>query len=178
MKKEIVFGLLVCITIHLATAQQGIFDVGLRLQHSVNLYNENGVSFQYSPVRMKPDQLYFGLHFVTSRLGSASGSSNAIKQDNYLMSVGYFLRKDKIVRPFGRINTGLFRSDYESELFDDLDQSAILLSTEFGLSIETPWRVKLISSFGYNLNTGDGTSGPGTLYPLFLQTTLAWTFER
>ncbi len=38
--------------------------------------------------------MHFGLSYVTTRLGSALGT-NAIKQDNYLLNVGYFFRNQK-----------------------------------------------------------------------------------
>lgn len=161
-----------------ASSQSRILDVGVRLQKSINLYNENGVSLAYSHPSFANDKLYFGFAFVTSRLGSAMGT-NAIKQDNYILSAGYFGRKDKIIRPFARLNTGWFYANYEYEIFKELDHVSLILAPDFGLSIETPYPLKAQFSFGYNLITGDGTSGPGTLYPLFIQSTISWNiFEK
>ena len=177
MRKTYVLVLLFVCSSLVSLGQTGKYDIGIRLQHTVNFYRENGIAIQHSNPKWKYDQLYFGVHYVSSRLGTAFGSSNAIKQDNLLLSAAYFLRKDKIIRPYFRLNTGLFWADYESELFDVLDHQSFLCSTEIGVGIGTPWKVKLMSSLGYNLLTGDGVNGPGTLYPVFLQTTMAWTFD-
>lgn len=158
-------------------AQQPILDVGLRLQKSINLYAENGVSASFSTPKFGYDKVFFGIAYVSSRLGSAWGT-NAIKQDNFLFSVGHFGRKGKLIRPFARLNSGWFNADYESDLFDDLDHQSLILAPDFGISLEAPFPVKVQCTFGYHLITGDGTSGPGTLYPLFIQSTVSWNIFR
>ncbi len=154
--------------------QQPIFDVGIRLQQTVNLYNENGVALAYSPSNKRNDKLYFGFSYVTSRLGSAF-NSNAIKQDNILVSAAWLLRKNHIIRPFGRLNTGFFHSNYGDKIFNDLPNSSLLFSPDLGISFETNKPLKFSTSFGYNLITGDGLSGPGTLFPAYYQLTTSWS---
>lgn len=154
-------------------AQNPVLDVGLRFQKSVNLYFENGVTAQYTNERLFSQQLYFGLSYVSSRLGTAMGT-NAIKQDNYVIFSSYYFRSEKKLRPYFQINSGYFYADYEEEIFDDLPNSSILLSPEAGLSIRTNFPLKIAASLGYNLITGDGERGPGTLYPVFLQTSVTW----
>ena len=156
-----------------AFAQSSILDVGIRLQKTPNLYYENGISVNYSNKNLKPDRLYFGFSYVSSRLGTAVGS-NAIKQDNFLISSAYSFRQKHALRPFVRANTGLFMASYGSAIFDDLPKKSLLLSADAGLSYKTRLPLKIATSLGYNLITGDGIKGPGTLYPVFYQLSLSW----
>jgi hypothetical protein len=161
-----------------ASAQQSILDVGLRLQKTVGLYWENGVSIQYSNQHLKPDKLYFGFSYVTSRLGTAI-NSNAIKQDNFLVNASWYFRKDHTFRTVVRLNVGYFVADYEDDMFDVLPNSSVLFSPEIGALFETKSPLKVMITLGYNLITGNGEEGAGTLYPLFAQSTLSWTlFNR
>jgi hypothetical protein len=155
-------------------AQNSVLDVGARLQKTVNLYNENGVAVNYSNKNLLADRLYFGFSYVTSRLGTAY-NSNAIKQDNYLVSAAWYFRRQSIIRPFIRLNTGYFSADYGSKIFDLLPRKSLLFSSDFGLSFETGTPIKITTSLGYNAITGNGGSGPGTLYPVFYQLTLFWS---
>jgi hypothetical protein len=161
-----------------ANAQQPILDVGLRFQKTVNLYQENGFTIQYSDARLKYDKLYFGISYYSSRLGTAF-QSNAIKHDNFLLSVSYFFRKDKLIRPLTRLNLGYFTADYEYVIFDDLQSNSLLLSPEFGISVNLKQLpLKIATSLGYNVITGDGVNGAGTLYPLFIQTSVTWSISK
>jgi hypothetical protein len=102
-------------------------------------------------------------------------SSNAIKQDNYLISAAYQFRQQKQFQPFARLNTGYFHADYEEDIFDVLPNKAFLLSIDAGLSYEFRIPLTVSLSAGYNLNSGTGSSGPGTLYPVFYQMTIFYT---
>jgi len=157
--------------------QSPILDIGVRLQKTVNLYMENGVAARYSSPQLMYDKLYFGFTYFTSRLGTAWGT-NAIKQDNILLSASYYIRKDKIIRPFAGVNVGYFHASYEYKIFRDLDNQSVMLSPEFGINIDAPVPFKANVSFGYNLITGNGVNGAGTLYPLYVQTTLLWRVLR
>lgn len=156
-----------------ASAQSPTLDVGLRLQKTVNLYYENGFTVHYNSERFFSPNFFIGASYFSSRLGSAMGT-NAIKQDNYLISSTYFLRHGRTVRPFLRMNAGYFYADYEEEIFSDLPNSSALLSPEAGIGIWTNSPFKFGASVGYNVLTGNGVKGPGTLYPLFIQTSLTW----
>jgi hypothetical protein len=171
----VLMGMLSCFVVK---AQSSVLDVGIRLQKAVNLYHENGFSINYSDKALMPDRLYFGFNYVTSRLGSAF-NSNAIKQDNFLLSSAYYFRKTHVIRPFLRGNVGFFSASYGDKIFDDLPQSSLLLSADAGLSFQTHTPLKIAASLGYNAITGDGTSGPGTLYPVYYQLTFSWNiFNR
>jgi len=159
--------------VHFSNAQTSVLDVGIRLQQTVNLYNENGIAFNYSCKKLRNDKLYFGFSYVTSRLGTAL-HSNAIKQDNYLVSAGWYFRRKHIIRPIVRVNTGYFSASYGDKMFDVLSRKSLLLSADIGICFQTNTPLKVSTSLGYNFITGDGLSGPGTLYPLFYQLTISW----
>ena len=155
-------------------AQEGhVLDIGVRLQKTVQLYNENGISIQYSNDALLSEKLYFGLSYVTSRLGSALGS-NAIKQHNLLLSSSLFFRPEHKIRPLVRLNTGYFAANYEEEMFKTIPHRSMLLSMETGLCFDTSLPLKITGTLGYNLITGNGVDGPGTLLPLYFQTTISW----
>lgn len=149
------------------------FDIGLRFQKTVDLYYENGISGQYQLT----EHLAVGASYISSRLGSAIGS-NAIKQDNFLLSGAWMFRKSKPFRPFVRANLGYFTADYESDVFKSLTNNSAIASVDAGLAyaFKTPLRLNL--SLGYNAITGNGAKGAGTLYPVFLQTSILWNFAK
>lgn len=165
--------LLIAAAVNGARAQRSVLDVGARLQKTVNLYSENGVAVNYSAKGLLADKLYFGASYATSRLGTAF-NSNAIKQDNVLISAGWYFRRDHVIRPFIRVNGGYFLADYREKIFDELPRSSPLLSSDLGISFQTGSPVKIATSLGYNFITGNGLSGPGTLYPVFYQVTVSW----
>jgi hypothetical protein len=158
---------------HFANAQSSILDAGIRLQRDIGLYSENGVAVSYSDKKLMPDRLYFGFSYFTSRVGTAF-NSNAIKQDNFLLSAAWYFRHKHMVRPFVRVNAGYFASDYPA-LFDVLPHSSLLFSTDAGLCFQTHIPLKISTSLGYNFIYGQGNNNvPGTLYPLYYQITLSW----
>lgn len=154
-------------------AQNRVLDVGIRIQKAVNLYYENGLTFQYTEEALASERLYFGFSYLSSRFGSAL-ASNAIKQDNFLLSTSYFFRSNRLIRPLLRMNIGYFVAELEEPLFDELPDKSLLLSPETGICYDPGNPFKWTASLGYNVITGDGLSGPGTLYPVFLQTSLSW----
>ena len=120
------------------------------------------------------NRIHIGVSYVTTRLGSAMGS-NAIKQGSFLLSPGFYFRHTKQLQPFTRLNFGYFHADYEYAVFDVLPNKAFLYSIDAGLSYEfgLPFTVSL--SAGYNFNSGTGSSGPGTLFPVFYQMSACYT---
>ena len=156
-----------------APVQKSILDVGWRFQKTVNLYFESGVSLQYSHKNLSADKLYFGFAYLTSRLGTAA-NSNAIVQDQFLFSGSWYFRPKHTFRPLVRLNIGYFVASYKEEMFDILPNSSFLLSPEIGVSFETDLPLKFVINMGYNIITGDGINGPGTLYPLYFQATVSW----
>jgi hypothetical protein len=156
-----------------ALAQNRVLEVGVRLQKTVGLYYENGFTMQYSSDAMLSRRLYVGVSYVTSRLGTAI-SSNAIKQDNFLVFSSFYFLPKRVIRTFVRANVGYFVADLEEAIFDDLPNRSLLLSPEAGISFNPKLPIIINASLGYNLITGNGIRGPGTLYPVFIQTTITW----
>ena len=150
---------------------------GIRIQKAQKLYWENGVSFDFTSPKILDRRIHLGASYVTSRLGSAMGS-NAIKQDNFLISSGYHFRHKKQLQPFARLNIGYFHADYEDAIFDVLPNKSLLLSLDAGLSYEFRFPITLNLSAGYNLNSGTGSAGPGTLFPVFYQMSIFYTFLK
>lgn len=150
---------------------------GIRLQKTQKLYWENGFAFDFASPKIADSRIHFGLSYVTTRLGSAMGT-NAIKQDNYLVGAGYHFRANKQFQPFTRLNLGYFHADYEYAIFDVLPGNAFLLSLDAGLSYEFKVPLTISLSAGYNLNSGTGTAGPGTLFPVFYQMSIYYTILK
>jgi len=150
---------------------------GIRIQKAQKLYWENGFSFDFTSPKIADSRIHLGASFVTTRLGSALGS-NAIKQDNYLISAGYYFRHQKQFQPFARLNMGYFHADYEDAIFDVLPNTAFLFPIDAGLSYEFKIPVTIGLSAGYNFNSGTGSSGPGTLYPVFYQVSISYTLLK
>ena len=154
-------------------SQVHTFDVGLRFQKTQDLYFENGITAQYHLTR----RWAIGSSYYSSRLGSAI-SSNAIKQDNFILSAAYFFRPDRILKPFIRANTGYFTADYECKIFESLIHTSALASADAGLVYQFKIPLKLSLSLGYNAITGRGDAGAGTLYPVFYQTSITWNILK
>lgn len=163
------------LTLSSTFAQDKSLLAGIRLQKTHNFYHENGFTVEYTQPKYLKDKIYIGFSYVTSRLGTAF-HSNAIKQDNYLLQFGYHFRKSKIICPVLQLNTGYFYADYGSPIFDVLPHTSMLLSLEPGVFLNLKYPVKAKLSLGYNFITGDGVSGPGTLYPLFFQFSVYYKF--
>ncbi len=150
------------------------FSLGLRLQQSLNMYNENGITLEFTPKNLLNDQLSFGATYVSTRIGSAY-NSNAIIQDNILLHSTYLFSSSSLA-PLIRLNAGYCFADYESSLFDEIDASMPLLSLETGARFAFDVPLIVQAGIGYNLITSDGSSGIGTVYPLFVQCSFLWRF--
>ncbi len=155
----------------------GILDVGIRFQKSISLYTENGVTIQYAHSKLASQRLYIGASYVTSRLGTAL-NSNAIKQDNFLINASWFFRPKWLIQPVVKANVGYFKADYGSDLFNELPRTSLLASPELGLCFCPNFPLKINASIGYNLLSGTGLAGPGTLYPVYVQTSVTWSILR
>jgi hypothetical protein len=182
MKKKLVLSILfitsfLCLQAQTSGPSEGWFGElkgGFRIQKVQKLYWENGFAFDFASPKIADSRIHFGLSYATTRLGSAMGT-NAIKQDNFLFSPGYFFRHLKQLQPFARLNLGYFHADYEYAIFDVLPNSAFLFSIDAGLSYEFRIPMTIHLGAGYNLNTGNGSSGPGTLFPVFYQMSIFYT---
>ena len=179
IKKTLLFGLL--LFMYASTKAQSdtssisrSLKAGIRIQKTQKLYWENGFTLDYSCSKLWDKKLHLGFSYVTSHLGSAIGT-NAIKQDNYLFNAAYHFRHRSSLQPFARINLGYFYADYEDAIFNSLDNSAFMLSIDAGLYYQFDFPLSIGLSMGYNLSSGNGESGPGSLYPIFYQMSLFYT---
>jgi len=158
-------------------AQSQTISVGIRLQKSINFYLENGFSVYYNSDKILSDKILFGIHYVSSRLGSAI-NSNAIKQDRFFFNAFYIMRSKKKLNILTGIDLGYFHADYEEPVFDDLQNQSLLLALEAGIRYNIIKRLSVNSTLGYNFITGDGTDGAGTLYPMYFQISLLCNFQK
>jgi hypothetical protein len=185
MTSKLVLSILFVVSVLFSQAQNsgskdgwlGELKGGIRIQKAQKLYWENGIAFDFTSPRIADQSIHFGASYVTSRLGSALGS-NAIKQDNFLLSSAYHFRHKKELQPFTRLNLGYFRADYEDPIFDILPNKSFLLSLDAGLSYEFKFPLTINLSAGYNLFSGNGSSRPGTLYPFFYQMCIYYTILK
>jgi hypothetical protein len=185
MTKKIVISVLFIASVLCSQAQNpdtkdgwlGELKGGIRIQKTQKLYWENGFGFDFTSPKIADQSIHFGLSYVTSRLGSAMGT-NAIKQDNFLVSSAYHFRHQKDLQPFTRLNLGYFHADYENAIFDVLPNSSVLLSLDAGLSYEFKAPLTINLSAGYNLISGKGSSGPGTLFPFYYQMSIYYTLFK
>jgi hypothetical protein len=117
------------------------------------------------------------MSYITSRLGSAI-SSNAIRQENYLIGADWRFRAKKPFQIFAGLNTGYFHADMENEIFNVLPHNSLMLSVEAGLFYKFKFPIATSLSAGYNLINGDGVSTPGSLFPVFYQLSVFYYLEK
>ncbi len=171
MKKKIVLFVLILLNGSFVKAQ--IFDsydlgVGLRFQKTEQLYWENGVGADFTSDFLMHKKIHLTMSYATSRLGSAM-IGNAIKQDNYRIGANWHFRSEKDFQILAGLNTGFFHADMENAIFDVLPHNSMLLAVETGLFYKFKFPMAANLSVGYNLITGDGVSGPGSLLPVYYQ---------
>lgn len=165
-----------CLSLNSFTQEGNVISLGLRMQKTHNLYFENGLTLDYCTPKILNNKLHLSFSYITSRLGTAF-NSNAVKQDNYLLSTGYNFMNSKLINPIIQLNIGFFYSDMEYEIFQSLPHKSPLLSFETGIYVNPKYPYKAKATVGYNFITGDGVSGPGTLYPLFFELSIFYSFN-
>jgi len=176
MYKSFISGLIIILIGSNAISQSlGDFYAGIRIQKTHNLYYENGITLDYTHNFLLSKKIHLGFSFFTSRLGSAY-NSNAIKQDNYLVTATCIFKNEKIISPLIQVNTGWFYSDMEEKMFESIPHTSPLLSLEAGFQLHLHFPVNAKATIGYNFITGDGINGPGTLYPLFYEFSIYYKF--
>jgi hypothetical protein len=165
-------------TIHIhSIASESELFLGVKLQKTHSLYYENGFNAEYSSSEFLANQFHSGFSYISSRFGSAF-NSNAIKQDIILFHTSYTFLEKAILNPFIKLNAGLIIADYQSPLFDDIDNTMPLTSIDLGLSYTPIKPLKAQVSLGYNIITSDGTSGVGTVYPLYFNIIIMWNIFK
>ena|SRR5680860_194363 len=102
MKKKFVIAFLFITSVICLQAQTsgtedgwlGELKGGIRIQKTQKLYWENGFAFDFASPKIADSRIHIGVSYVTTRFGSAMGT-NAIKQDNFLLSLGFYFRHKK-----------------------------------------------------------------------------------
>lgn len=151
-------------------------DLGFRFVKFQGLYYENGLTAQYSNPSLLFKGLFFGFSYYTSSLGSAFGNNNAIDQSTYILSTTYDVFSQYTFSLPIRLNLGYFYADYGDPVFDVLDNKSLIASLETALNYQPSFApIKMELGLGYNFISGKGSSGPGTLYPIYYQLTMLWT---
>ena len=171
MRKTVLLIFTVCLIIISANAQKNeSYDlgVGLKFQKTEQLYWENGVAADFTSDFLLNKKIHLKASYVTSRLGSAM-IGNAVKQDNFVLGADWRFRSHKDLQIFAGLNTGFFHADMETPMFSVLPHNSLLFSVEAGLFYKFKFPAAASLSAGYNLISGDGVTGPGTLFPVYYQ---------
>lgn len=158
-------------------ASESELSLGIKLQKTHKLYYENGINVEYSSSAFLGNKFHSGFSYITSRLGSAF-NSNALQQDIFLFHTSYSLLENSIVNPFIKFNAGIIKADYQSSVFDDIDNTMALTSIDLGFSYTPNLPLKAQASLGYNIITSDGTKGVGTVYPLYFNFLVMWNILK
>lgn len=149
---------------------------GVVIQKTLKLYWENGIGADYTSDFLLNKKIHLKAAYVTSVLGSAMGT-NAIKQGSFTLGANWHFFHTRPLQIFAGLNTGYFAADYEEEVFDVLPHKSLMLQLEGGLTYKFNASITASLSAGYNLITGDGVNGPGTLFPLFYQLKVFYRFK-
>lgn len=180
MKKGMIFLVVLYMSIPFSKAQDRTsyeLGLGVRFQKTQSLYWENGIGADFTSDFLLQKKIHLKMSYATSRIGSAF-NSNAIKQDNYLIGADWRFRSQKDFQIFAGLNTGFFHADMEEAQFDVLPHNSMLLSLETGLFYKFKFPVATSLAVGYNLITGDGVKGPGTLSPVFYHLSLFYYIKQ
>ena len=148
-------------------------DVGPRVERTWELYWENGAEVECSLANVFGGHLGLGASVTSTRIGSA-WNPNALRQEQYLVNSAWNFRLQKRVRPYVNLSAGWFWLDVGPAIFDVIPHSSPLLVLGSGARVGIWGPISWNAGFGYHLITGDGKSGPGSIYPLFLHTSVQW----
>lgn len=153
------------------------FFAGPRFQKSIGFYWMNGITLEYSSEKILKRKLSFAFSYVSSRLGSAF-ASEALPLFQTEFSVIKYFRQEKYFKPQLILNTGYARADFGSDIFNDIPDQAPLLSIEAGARYDFHFPLCIVAGAGFNLLTGNGTRGLGTIYPVFTQCSILYKLRK
>lgn len=157
------------------TLAQYHMNAGVAIRKTEALYWENGISAELSSDNVLNRQLVLQGTYVTSRLGNAL-FGNALSQDNLILGARWIFSPENKLRFDAGLNTGIFLVDYNSDIFDVLPASSMLLAVEGGIRYSLK-PVEMRLSVGYNLKNGNGASIPGTLFPVYYQFVVSYPIQ-
>jgi len=151
----------------------GSFAAGLCFQKSVGFYGMNGITAEYSSERVLKHKIGFGFSFTSSGLGSAI-ATNAIPVYEVRISAVNKFRVNKKLQPYAGLSIGYTHANFGSDIFKDIPNSSPLLSVIAGAGFDFKFPLRIILGGGFNLITGNGVSGLGTIFPVYGQCMLLY----
>jgi hypothetical protein len=147
-------------------------ELGLRTKKYVGFYWVNGLSAEFSTYKIAKGSLHLGVNLASSSLGSAI-RSNAIPTLETELSIIKYFRYTKSFQPITRLNLGYSKAFY-GEGFSNITSNSILCSIEAGFKYIIMSTVSANIYGGYNILTGNGINGLGTIYPIYSGVSLNW----
>lgn len=147
-------------------------ELGLRTKKYVGFYWVNGFSAEFSTYKIAKGSLHLGVNLATSSFGSAF-RSNAIPTFETELSIIKYFRHTKSFQPITRLNLGYSKAFY-GEGFSNITSSGMLCSIETGFQYRIAKKLTTSLFGGYNLITGNGINGLGTIYPIYYGLGIKW----
>ncbi|MDI1355583.1 MAG: hypothetical protein PSX36_11730 [bacterium] len=144
------------------------FSIGFRAQKAIGFYWSNGICAEYALEKILKGSLAFGLNYISSSMGTAA-LSNAIHCSEINGSLIKYFRMRKPLKTLLRLNAGYAHANYPSDIYKNIPNQSMTLSLELGLVYDFKIPLRLALGGGYNVISGKGTKGLGTLYPVYGQ---------
>ena len=147
-------------------------ELGLRTKKYVGFYWVNGLSAEFSTYKIAKGSLHLGVNLASSIFGSAFRSNAIPTLETELAIIKYF-RYTKSFQPITRLNLGYSKAFY-GEGFSNITSKGMLCSIETGFQYRIIKKLTANLFGGYNLFTGNGINGLGTIYPIYYGLGLKW----
>ena len=151
------------------------FNGGLRFEKAAGFYWYNGITAEYASQKIWKQNISLGFNFLSSRLGSAI-ASNAIPFYELDLSAIKYFRRGKSFRPLVRLNAGYAHANYGSDIFNSIPNHSLILSIEAGASYDFHFPIRIAITGGYNVLTGNGSTGLSTIFPVYAQCSVFYCF--
>lgn len=140
-------------------------EIGIRTKKQVGFYWVNGITAEWSISKIASGSLHLGTNITSSILGTAF-RSNAIPTLETELSLIKYFRYSKSLQPITRLNLGFAKAFYGSG-YNSVPSIGVLCSIETGFQYRINKKFTASLFGGFNLITGNGTSGLGTIFPLY-----------
>ncbi len=175
IKSIILLGLFLVVASSIKAQKLADFKLGAVIQKTQSFYWENGLGVEYHSDALLNNHLHLQMTFLTSRLGTALIYENAITQDQVNIGADWHFGVQKPLQFFAGLQSGYFKANYEHPMFDVIPQTSLLMAAHVGLSYDIkPITVK--AKMGYHLISGDGSTVPGSLFPVYYQLAVFYNF--
>ncbi|MBK7310545.1 MAG: hypothetical protein IPI93_07065 [Sphingobacteriaceae bacterium] len=181
IKEKIVLyiSLILALSVNKVCSQDSTLKIsgGICINKMVGFYFMNGVSGEISTSKILKGKVDLGLNITTSSLGSAF-VSNAIPVHSAELYIQKVFRNGKHFRPLIVLNAGYAKAFYGSKIYDNLPQSSLLVSPEFGMRYAFNFPIVFNATLGYNVISGNGVSGAGFIYPVYIRFKALYAFGK